>query len=147
MRTRSFRGALLAMVVAAAVAAGPAAWARDETFPFRADKARLAADPHTVVVSGTYSCGPLDLDVVGGGGSVELTVSQGQVQGFGYAPVEVCDGSAKAFQGEVTTFGQPVFKRGGATLIAGGQIRGQRDGQDVTLVPTPRRQRITITRG
>jgi hypothetical protein len=147
MRTRSFRGALLAMVVAAAVAAGPAAWALDETFPFRADKARLAADRHTVVVSGTYSCGPVDLDVVGGGGSVELTVRQGQVQGFGYAPVEVCDGSAKAFQAEVTTFGQPVFKRGGATLIAGGQIRGQRDGQDVTLVPTPRRQHITIIHG
>jgi hypothetical protein len=27
----------------------------------------LAADPHTVVVGGTYTCGPLDLDVVGGG--------------------------------------------------------------------------------
>jgi hypothetical protein len=133
-------------MVVAAVAAGPAAWAQDETFPFRADTARLAADRHTVVVSGTYTCGPLDLDVVGGGGSVELTVRQGLVQGFGYAPIEVCDGNAQAFQAEVTTFGEPAFKRGDATLLAGGQIRGELDGQPVTLTPRPGRQRITITR-
>jgi hypothetical protein len=146
MRTKSLRSALLAMVVAAAVAAGPAAWAQDGTFPFRADRARLAADRHTVVVGGTYTCGPLDLDVVSGGGTVDLTVRQGRVQGFGFAPIEVCDGTAQAFQAAVTTFSEPVFKRGGATLLASGQVRGELDGVRVTLVPAPGRQRITITR-
>ena len=147
MRTRSRRGAFLAVVLAATVAAGPAAWAQDETFPFRADGARLAADRHTVVVSGTYTCGPLDLNVVGGGGTVDLTVRQGQVAGFGFAQIEVCDGTAQDFQTEVTTFGDRVFKRGRATLLASGQVRGERGGQPVTQVPTPGRQQVTITRG
>jgi hypothetical protein len=146
MRTRSLRGALLAVTAAAVLAVAPAAWAQDETFPFDADGARLAADRHTVVVSGTYTCGPLDLNVVSGGGAVDLTIRQGQVTGFGGVQIEVCDGAAQGFQAEVTTFGDRAFKPGPATLLVSGQVRGERDGVLVTQFPTPGRQRITITR-
>jgi hypothetical protein len=98
MRRRSLRGARLAVVVAATLAAGRAALAQDEPFPFEADGARLAADRHTVVVSGTYTCGPLDLNVTSGRGAVDLTVRQGQVSGFGGVQIEVCDGTAQGFR-------------------------------------------------
>jgi hypothetical protein len=148
MQTRSVRGAILAVAVAATLAAGPAALAaRVDTFPFRADKARLAADRHIVVVSGTYTCGPLDLSVVGGGGTVDLTVRQGEVDGFGGVQIEVCDGTAQSYQTEVTTFGEPTFERGGAVLLASGLVHGERDGEPVDLQPRPARQRITLSRG
>jgi hypothetical protein len=134
--------ALLALLVAVA----PAAWAQDETLPFSIDRARLAADRHTVVVSGTYTCGPLDLDVVGGGGTIDLTVRQGRVEGFGFVPVEVCDGAVQAWQADVTTFGDRRFNRGAARASASGLVNGERDGQPVTLRVDIANQRITITR-
>ena len=144
MRT-ALRRAILAVTVVAALAVGPAAWAQEETFGFTVDAARLAADRHTVVVSGTYTCGPLDLDVVGGG-TVDLTVRQDRVNGIGYVPIEVCDGTAQAYQAEVTTFGERRFKRGPARATASGYVRGGRDGEPVTLFTSVPDQPITITR-
>jgi hypothetical protein len=82
MRTMP-RRVVLAVLVAATVAVGPAAWAQNETFDVTIDAARLATDRHTIVVTGTYTCGPLDLNVVGGGGTVDLTVRQHQVTDSG----------------------------------------------------------------
>jgi len=120
--------------------------AQDETLPFSIDRARLAADRHMVVVSGTYTCGPLDLDVVGGGGTIDLTVRQGSVEGFGFVPIEVCDGTTRAWRADVTTFGQRPFRRGVARAVASGLVNGERDGQPVTLRVDIPSQRITITR-
>jgi hypothetical protein len=106
----------------------------------------LAADRHTVVVGGTYTCGPLDLDVVGGGGTIDLTVRQGGVEGFGGVPIEVCDGTTRAWRADVTTFGQRPFRRGAARAVASGLVFGERDGQPVTLRVDIPSQRITITR-
>jgi hypothetical protein len=149
MRTTILGRAVLAATVAllalmAAVA--PAAWAKDETLPFSIDQARLAADRHTVVVSGAYTCGPLDLDVVGGGGTIDLTVRQGRVEGFGFVPIEVCDGTTQAWQSDVTTFGDRRFKRGAARASASGLVNGERDGQPVTLRVDIPDQGIAITR-
>ncbi|HEX3211759.1 MAG TPA: hypothetical protein VH016_04280, partial [Actinomycetota bacterium] len=130
----------------AVLAVGPAAWAQDETFGFTIDAARLAADRHTVVVSGSYTCGPFDLNVVGGGGTVDLTVRQGRVTGFGYVPIEVCDGTARDWQEEVTTFGGPTFMRGAARATASGYVEGVRGGQGVLQTTRVDNQRITITR-
>ena len=142
----ALRRAILTVTVAAVLAVGPAAWAQGETFGFTIDAARLAADRHTVVVSGSYTCGPLDLNVVAGGGTVDLTVRQGRVTGFGYVPIEVCDGTAQDWQEEVTTFGGPIFKRGAARASASGYVQGERDGQPVTQLASVTNQRITITR-
>ena len=141
----TLRRAILPVTVVAALAVGPAAWAQDDTFGFTIDAARLAADRHTVVVSGSYTCGPLDLDVVGGGGTVDLTVRQDGVTGFGYVPIEICDGTAKAYQVEATTFGERQFKRGAARASASGYVQGDQDGQTVTLTTRVTNRRITIT--
>ena len=145
MRTTVIQRAVLAAMVTVLVAVAPAAWAQDETLPFSIDRARLAADPHTVVVGGTYTCGPLDLDVVGGGGTIDLTVRQGSVEGFGFVPIEVCDGTVQAWQADVTTFGDRRFKQGAAQASASGLVNGERDGQPVTLRVDIPSQRITIT--
>jgi hypothetical protein len=147
MRTRSLRRMVLAVVAAAVVAVAPAARAQ-EPLPFTIDTARLATDRHTVVVAGTYTCPLLDLEVTGGGGTIDLTVSQGGISGFGGVPVTVCDGTTRAWQADVTTFGDRRFKRGPASVSASGDVNGEdASGQPVHLRVEIDRQRITITRG
>jgi hypothetical protein len=139
------RRAVLAVLVAAmvAVAAAPAAVAREPRLRFAVDGARLAADPHTVVVSGTYRCPLLDLDVPGGN-TIDLTVSQGGVNGFGDVTVDVCDGTTQTWRAEVTTFGEPAFTTGRARVLASGLVFARDPaGRDVTLqVDLQRRIRI-----
>jgi hypothetical protein len=142
--TRSLRRALLA----ATVAAGPAAWAQDGTLPFTIDTARLADDRHTAVVRGTYSCPELDLTVPGGGGTIDLTVNQGGVTGHGFVTIAVCDGTTRTWRARVTsTDGR--FRRGPAQVLASGLVTGEdAAGQRMTLqvaVLSPG-QPITITR-
>jgi hypothetical protein len=84
--------------------------------------------------------------VVSGGGTVDPTVRQGAVTGFGYVPIAACDGTAVGYRAEVTTFGEPQYSRGRATASASGEVRGERDGQLVTQRTRIDRQRITITR-
>jgi hypothetical protein len=134
MRT-ALRRAVLTLLVAAlvAVVAAPAAVAGAPRLRFAVDGARLTADPHTVVVSGTYRCPVLDLDVPGGN-TIDLTVSQGAVTGFGFVTIEVCAGTTQTWQADVTTFGEPVFTTGRATVSASGLVFARDPaGQDVTL--------------
>jgi hypothetical protein len=148
MGTRSLRHALLAMILAAILVSATAASAQDGTLPFTIDTARLAADRHTVVVSGIYTCPPLDLNVPGGGGTIDLTVRQGRVTGFGFVPIQVCDGSTQAWEADVTTFGTRQFKRGTASASASGDVNGaDLTGQPVHLRVDIASQPVTITRG
>jgi hypothetical protein len=127
--------AVLAVLVAAmvALAAASAASAGAPRLRFAVDGASLTADPHTVVVSGTYRCPVLDLDV-SGGNTIDLTVSRGEVNGFGGVTVEVCDGTTQTWQAVVTTFGEPAFTTGGASALASGLVFARDPaGQDVTL--------------
>jgi hypothetical protein len=140
------RRALLAVLVAAlvALAAAPAASARTPRLRFAVDGARLTADPHTLVVSGTYRCPVLDLNVPGGN-TIDLTVSHGGVNGFGGVTVEVCDGTTQTWQAEVTTFGEPAFTTGRASALASGLVFARDPaGQEVTLRVDLRDQRIRI---
>jgi hypothetical protein len=140
------RRALLAVLVAAlvALAAAPAASARTPRLRFAVDGARLTADPHTLVVSGTYRCPVLDLNVPGGN-TIDLTVSQGGVNGFGGVTVEVCDGTTQTWQAEVTTFGEPAFTTGRASALASGLVFARDPaGQEVTLQVDLRDERIRI---
>jgi hypothetical protein len=84
--------------------------------------------------------------VVGGGGTIDLTVRQSRVEGFGFVPIEVCDGTVRAWQADVTTFGDRRFERGAARASASGLVNGERDGQPVTLRVDILNQRITISR-
>ena len=135
MRTMLLRRTLLAVLVAAlvAVAAAPAALARDPRLRFAVDGVRLTADPHTVVVSGTYHCPRLDLDVPGGN-TIDLTVSQGEVNGFGGVTIGTCNGRTQTWREPVTTFGEPAFTTGRATVLASGLVFVRTPaGKDVTL--------------
>ena len=99
------------------------------------------------MVAGTYTCPSLDLEVTGGGGTIDLTVKQGAVQGIGYVPILVCDGTTQAWRVDVTTFGGPRFQRGTARARASGDVNGEDpSGQLVHLRVEIDRQRITITR-
>jgi hypothetical protein len=73
------------------------------------------------VASGTYRCPVLDLNVPGGN-TIDLTVSQDGVNGFGGVTVEVCDGTTQTWQAEVTTFGEPAFTTGRAAALASGLV-------------------------
>jgi hypothetical protein len=130
-RTRSLRRAVLAVVAAATVAAGPAAWAQDGTLPFTIDKARLADDRRDVVVRGTYSCPTLAIDGVVA--TIDLTVNQAGVAGHGFVTIEVCDGKTRTWRARVTA-AAGRFQRGPAQVLASGFVRGVTPaGQDVTL--------------
>ena len=122
---------------------------RTSRFELTVDAARLAADRHTIVVSGTYTCGPMELDVVAGGGTVDLTVRQGRVTGFGYVPILLCDDTVQTYRTEVTTFGTRQFTR------ARGQGQRLRDRPRRTATasagrpsrtPSSDNQRLTISR-
>ena len=142
------RRAVLAVLVAAlvALAAAPAASARAPGLRFAVDGARLTADSHTLVVSGTYRCPVLDLNVPGGN-TIDLTVSQAGVNGFGDVTVEVCDGTTQTWQAEVTTFGEPAFTTGRASALASGLVFARDPaGQEVTLRVDLRDERIRTRR-
>jgi hypothetical protein len=142
------RRTVLAVLVAAmvAVTAAPAALAQEPLLRFTVDGARLTSDPHTVVVSGTYRCPVLDLDV-SGGNTIDLTVSQGEVNGFGQVTIEVCDGTTQTWREDVTTFGEPAFTTGRASALASGLVFARDPaGQDVMLQVDLRDKRIRIRR-
>ena len=140
----TLRRAVLAVIVAATLAVAPAAWALDETFGFTIDTARLAADRHTVVVSGTYTCGPFDTT---GAGVVDLTVRQGRTRGIGYVPILTCDGTAQAFDAEVVSNSDCRFKRGAADATASGYVEGMAGGEPFLQTTRVDNRRITIRRG
>jgi hypothetical protein len=146
MRTRRLRRAILVLVAAATVGVVPTAQAQDGTLPFTVDTARLADDRHTVVVRGSHGCPLLDLNVTGGGGIIELTVTQGDVTGFGIGFIEVCDGTTRTWRTRVTsTNGR--FRRGPAQVLASARVTGQdAAGQTVTLRADILGQPVTITR-
>ena len=148
MGRKMLRRAVLAVLVAVmvAVAAAPTVLAQEPRLRFTVDGARLTADPHTVVVSGTYRCPVLDLNVPGGN-TIDLTVSQGEVDGFGGVTVEVCDGTIQTWQADVTTFGEPAFTAGRASALASGLVFARDPaGQDVTLRVDLRDKQIRIRR-
>jgi hypothetical protein len=142
MRT-ALRRAVPAVTVAATLAVAPAAQAQDETFDFTIDAARLAADRHTVVVSGTYNCGPFDTT---GPGFVDLTVVQGGTTGFGSVPILLCDGNAQPYRAEVVSNSDRQFKQGAASAGASGYVEGMRGGLSFLQTTFFDDQRIVIRR-
>lgn len=146
--TRRRCAALVALMV---VGLGTGTGARDrDAVEFVARRARLSDDPHTVIVSGAYRCGPLDLEVAGGGGTIDLTMTQsppdGPVAGFGFVPITTCDGKRQTYQSEVTAFGEAGFLRGAAELDASGLVCGDPGGGTICVQVLISDQRIRIRR-
>jgi hypothetical protein len=142
MRT-ALRRAVLAVTVAATLAVAPAVQAQDDTFDFTIDVARLAADRHTVVVRGTYNCGPFDTT---GPGFVDLTVVQGRTTGFGSVPILRCDDADQPYRAEVVSNSTREFTRGAASAGASGYVEGMRGGQSFLQTTFFNDQPIVIRR-
>jgi hypothetical protein len=128
---------LLALVAACIPAAGVAA---DAGLTVTADTATLGPHRTSVVLAGTYSCGPFasgrpDRGVIDL--SVEQRQSSGTVTAFGFLEPAVCDGTSQPFQVTLTGTGGKRFQRAAATWGASGYVEGDTGVQNVHVPPTP----------
>jgi hypothetical protein len=136
----------MGMVTAATVALAPASpVAADSGLTLTASSAKLGADRTTVVLRGSYTCGPFtsgrpDRCMI------DLTIRQvrrsGTVTGYGYVEPSICDGSPQSFAATLTSASGARFTTGPATWVGGGYVEGDGILQFGGVDPTP----ITITR-
>lgn len=92
------------------------------TFAFSLDGARRGADPATVTVNGTYTCGLFVSNI----GTVDLSITQGtgsaEVNGSGFASITVCNGKRQRYTATVQSNDGRPFTTGAATAQAGGYV-------------------------
>ena len=105
-----------------------------------ATTATLSPGGTSVVLEGTYSCGPFASGRPDRG-VIDLTVRQtakgDTVTAFGFLEPSVCDGSAQPFAVTLTGTGGRRFQRGAATWSASGYVEGDTGTQNVHVPPTP----------
>lgn len=142
LRRTVLAGALalgLAAPLAPAVAVGAA-----EGLTLTASGAALGPGRTSVVLQGTYTCGPFASGRPDRG-VIDLTVQQvrrvGTVTAYGYLEPSICDGQAQAFEVTLTGTGSRRFTTGPATWSGSGYVEGDTGLQHVHVEPTA----ITIT--
>lgn len=142
------RRAVLLVAVVAAVAVGPVATAVDAAdggLTLTASRARLGPGRTSVVLQGTYTCGPFASGRPDRG-VIDLTIQQdrrgGTVTAYGYVEPSVCDGTPQGFTATLTGTGTGRFTTGPATWSGGGYVEGDGGLQHGQVDPTV----ITITR-
>jgi hypothetical protein len=132
----------LALIAAFIPAAGVAA---DAGLTLTADTATLGAHRTSVVLGGTYSCGPFASGRPDRG-VIDLSVQQirmgGTVAAIGYLEPAVCDGTSQPFEVTLTGTGGKRFRQSSATWSAPGYVEGDTGLQHVQIPPTP----IILTR-
>ena len=105
-----------------------------------ADTATLGRHRTSVVLRGTYSCGPFASGRPDRG-VIDLSVEQhgpsGTVAAFGFLEPAVCDGTSQSFEVTLTGTGGKRFRQGAATWIASGYVEGDTGLQHVQVPPTP----------
>jgi hypothetical protein len=129
---------LLALTAALVPAAGAAA---DTGLALTtADTATLGPHRTSVVLAGTYSCGPFASGRPDRG-VIDLSVQQlrmgDTVAAYGYLEPAVCDGTSQPFQVTLTGTGGKRFQRAAATWGASGYVEGDTGVQNVHVPPTP----------
>jgi hypothetical protein len=132
--------------MAGAAALAPAtAVAADGGLTLSASGARLGPGRTTVVLEGTYSCGPFASGLPDRG-VLDLTVQQVRrgrtVTALGYLEPTVCDGTAQDYAATLTTIDGARFTTGPATWTGSGYVEGDSTMQHVHVGPEP----ITLTR-
>jgi len=132
-----------ALVIIVAGPATPASAA--EGLAVDVDGGALGPGRTTVVLAGTYSCGPFSSGAPDRG-TIDLTVQQQQgrrtVTGYGYLEPTVCDGTDQPFTATVTAVGTSRFRVGAGTWSASGYVEGDGGLQHTSLPPTA----LAITR-
>lgn len=128
---------LLALIAALIPAAGAAA---DPGLTLTAATATLGPHRTSVVLGGSYSCGPFASGVPDRG-VIDLSVEQprrdGVVAAYGFLEPSVCDGTSQPFEVTLTGTGGMRFRQGAATWIASGYVEGDTGLQHVQVPPTP----------
>jgi hypothetical protein len=131
---------VLTAILAAAVGA-----AADPGLTVAAETATLGPDRTSVVLRGTYRCGPFATGLPDRG-VIDLSIEQGRpggaVASFGYLEPSVCDGTSQPFEVTLTGTGGKRFRRGVAAWSASGYVEGDTGVQHVQVPPTP----ITLIR-
>jgi hypothetical protein len=127
---------LVGLIAALIPAVGLAA---DAGLTLRAGTATLGPDRTSVVLRGTYTCGPFASGRPDRG-VIDLTVEQNRagdlVRAFGFLEPTVCDGTSQQFQAPLTGTDGQRFKQGAATWSASGYVEGDTGMQNVFVPPT-----------
>jgi hypothetical protein len=104
-----------------------------------ADTATLGPHGTSVVLGGTYTCGPFASGRPDRG-VIDLSVQQDRagstVTAFGFLEPVVCDGASQPFQVTLTGTGGKQFRKGAATWSASGYVEGDTGLQHVQVPPT-----------
>ena len=143
--SRMARRAVMVVLVLTAILAAAGGAAADPGLTLAAETATLGPDRTTVMLRGTYSCGPFATGVPDRG-VIDLSIEQGHaggtVAGFGYLEPSVCDSTSQPFEVTLTGTGGKRFRQGAAAWSASGYVEGDTGVQHVQVPPTL----ITLTR-
>jgi hypothetical protein len=143
--SRMARRAVMVLLVLTAILASAVGAAADPGLTLAAETATLGPDRTSVVLRGTYTCGPFATGLPDRG-VIDLSIEQGRpggtVASFGYLEPSVCDGTSQPLEVTLTGTGGKRFRRGAAAWSASGYVEGDTGVQHVQVPPTP----ITLTR-
>jgi hypothetical protein len=136
---------LLAVVCAVAVGGASAAAAAAVGLTVTANSAELGRDGTSVVLRGSYSCGPFASGFPDRG-VIDLSIKQDRrgntVTAFGFLEPTACDGSSQPYRVTLTGTGGERLRTGAATWAASGYVEGDTGLQHVQVDPTG----ITLTK-
>ena len=139
------RTIVLLVVVGAATVGGAEVVAAQDGLSVTATSAELAPHRTSVVLRGSYSCGPFASGVPDRG-VIDLSIEQVRrghtVAAYGFLEPSICDGSSQPFGVVLTGTGGQRFRAGAATWAGSGYVEGDTGLQHVQVAPTP----ITLTR-
>jgi hypothetical protein len=139
------RTIVLLVVVGAAMVGGAEVVAAQDGLTVTATSAELGPHRTSVVLRGSYSCGPFASGVPDRG-VIDLSIEQVRrghtVAAYGFLEPSVCDGTSQPFDVVLTGTGGQRFRAGAATWAGSGYVEGDTGLQHVQVPPTP----ITLTR-
>ena len=139
------RTILVLVVISAATVSAAAVVAADAGLTVTATSAGLGPHRTSVVLRGTYSCGPFASGLPDRG-VIDLSVEQVRrghpATAYGYLEPSVCDGTPQSFDVTLTGTGGQRFRAGAATWAGSGYVEGDTGLQHVQVAPTP----ITLTK-
>jgi hypothetical protein len=142
---RTARAIVTVLLGLTAVMVPAVALAADAGLTLTAETATLGPDRTSVVLHGTYTCGPFASGHPDRG-VIDLSVQQDRagspVAAVGFLEPAVCDGTPQPFQVTLTGTGGKRFRQGAATWSASGYVEGDTGLQHVQVPPTP----IVLTR-
>ena len=132
--------AMVTVLLGLVVLVPAVALAADAELTLTAETATLGRHRTSVVLQGTYTCGPFASGRPDRG-VIDLSVEQdragGSVQAFGYLEPAICDGSPQPFRATLTGTGGERFRQGAAIWSASGYVEGDTGLQHVQVPPTP----------